>query len=193
MSVIQSQNLTLGSSAPDFFLFDVVTGKNWSLDQIMGDEKRPFLIIIMCNHCPYVKHVEDEIGRIGKTYTDRLAIAAISANDVSLYPDDSPDHLKEQAKRLGFNFPYFYDDRQDTAKAYMATCTPDFYLFDNELKLVYHGQLDGSRPSNNTETNGEDLRNAIDKTLIEEELSQDQKPSVGCNVKWKPGNEPDYV
>lgn len=192
MAVTESLKLELGMKAPDFFLFDVVTDKKWSLDQIKGDQKKPLLIIFMCNHCPYVKHVEEEISNIGKEYADRIAVAAISANEVSLYPDDSPDNLKKQAERLGFNFPYFYDDRQDTAKAFKAACTPDFYLFDEFGLLVYHGQLDGSRPSNNIETNGKDLREAIEKTLIGEVLTEDQKPSVGCNIKWKPGGEPEY-
>lgn len=192
MSVTQSRSLSLGTKAPDFILFDVVTEKNWSLYDIANGEK-PLLIVFMCNHCPYVKHAEREISNIGKTYTNMIAMAAISANDVSLYPDDSPGHLKEQAGRLGFNFPYFYDDRQDVAKDYKASCTPDFYLFNREQKLVYHGQLDSSRPGNNIEPSGDDLRTAIDAVLSGSDQAKDQKPSTGCGVKWKPGGEPDYL
>lgn len=191
MSLVKSSMLPLGTEAPNFILFDVVTERNWSLDDIVGESK-PLLIVFMCNHCPYVKHIEEEIAKIGQTYSDRLAMAAISANDVSFYPDDSPDNLKEQSQRLGFNFPYFYDDRQEVAKEYKATCTPDFFLFDKNRKLVYRGQLDNSRPSNDEPINGNDLRLAIDALLLDQEISSDQKPSFGCSIKWKPGNEPDY-
>lgn len=191
MVVSESVYLSLGKEAPDFILFDVVTKKTWSRDDI-ADGTKPFLVIFMCNHCPYVKHVEEEIANIGKTYTDQVAMAAISANDVSMYPDDSPDNLAKQAERLGFNFPYFYDDRQNVAISFKAHCTPDFYLFDKDLKLAYHGQLDDSRPSNDIEPSGKDLREAIDALLLDKEVSKDQKASVGCSIKWKPGNEPGY-
>lgn len=191
MALTKSSMLPLGTTAPDFILHDVMTGRRWTLTDIIQD--KPFLIIFMCNHCPYVKHVEEEIARVAKTYVDRVAIAAISSNDVASYPDDSPDNLKAQGERLGFNFPYFYDDRQDTAKDYKATCTPDFYLFDKDKKLVYRGQLDDSRPGNGYPTNGKDLREAIETLLSGGAINQDQKPSMGCSIKWKPGNEPDYI
>jgi peroxiredoxin len=183
--------LALGTSAPDFQLPDVVTGATISLATFAG--KKALLVMFVCQHCPFVIHVREELARLGKDYSDRnVGIVAISANDVANYPDDSPDHLKAMAETLGFTFPVCYDESQETAKAYTAACTPDFFLFDGEGKLAYRGQLDDSRPGNDKPVNGQDLRKAIDSLLSDQPTLVDQKPSIGCNIKWKPGNAPDY-
>ncbi len=159
------------------------------LDDLEGADG--LLVMFLCTHCPYVKHVEQELAKIGRDYVDRgLAIVAIGANDADRYPDDAPDKLAEQARRLGFRFPYLYDETQDVARAYTAACTPDFFVFDAERKLVYRGQLDDSRPRNDEPVTGADLRAAIDATLSGQPVPTDQKPSMGCGIKWKPGNEP---
>ena len=186
-----STMLPLGTTAPNFQLSDVVSGKTISLDTF-GDSKA-LLVMFICRHCPFVKHVQQELAKIGRDYGDRpLGIVAISANDAENYPDDSPESLQQMAKELGFNFPICYDETQETSKTYTAACTPDFFLFDSERKLAYRGQLDDSRPSTNTPVTGKDLRNAIDSLLTGTTVNPDQKPSLGCNIKWKPGNEPDY-
>jgi peroxiredoxin len=181
--------LELGTAAPAFRLPDTVSGKTISLETFAG--KQALLVMFICRHCPYVVHVKEELARIGKDYAGKsLGIAAISANDAATHPDDAPDQLKAMAKELGFAFPFCYDESQETAKAYSAACTPDFFLFDRGRALVYRGQLDESRPGNGKPVTGKDLRAAIDAVLAGTPVSPDQRPSIGCNIKWKPGNEP---
>ena len=176
--------LPLGTRAVDFNLPDVITGDQINLKNF--EDKKALLVMFICKHCPYVKHVQSEIAKIGKDYANKsLGIVAISANDISAYPEDSPEGMKEQAKELGFTFPYCYDESQETAKSYTAACTPDFFLFGKERKLVYRGQLDGSRPGNNVPLTGEDLRAAIDAVLEDKSVNSLQKPSTGCSIKWK--------
>ena len=186
-----STMLALGTAAPDFQLPDVVSGETISLNLFSGN--KALLVMFICQHCPFVIHVREELAKIGQDYQDRpLAIVAISANDVANYPNDSPEKLKQMAEEFKFNFPVCYDESQSVSKAYTAACTPDFFLFDGDNKLVYRGQLDDSRPGNGFPVTGEDLRQAIDFTLEGKEIDFAQKPSIGCNIKWKPGNEPDY-
>ena len=186
-----STMMPLGAEAPDFNLPDVVSGEDASLEDF-ADEKA-LLVIFLCRHCPFVQHIKEELARLGREYADRsLGIVAISANDADNYPDDSPESLKEFAEETGFSFPLCHDETQEVAKAYAAACTPDFFLFDENRELVYRGQLDDSRPGNDEPVDGHDLRAAIDAVLAGEPVSEDQKPSIGCNIKWKPGNEPDY-
>lgn len=186
-----STMLPLGTTAPDFQLPDVVSGQTISLDTFADADA--LLVMFICQHCPFVKHVKEELARIGKDYADRpLGIVAISANDVDNYPDDSPEKLLAMAKELDLNFPVCYDETQEVAKTYTAACTPDFFLFDGDKKLVYRGQLDDSRPSTDIPVTGKDLRGAIDAVLAGKPVDPDQMPSMGCNIKWKPGNEPDY-
>ena len=176
--------LNLNADAPDFALPDVASGRIVRRDDFRG--KAGLLVMFICTHCPYVKHVEKELAAIGQDYAGKpLGIVAISSNDALMYPDDSPEGLKKQAQRLGFCFPYLYDETQQVARAYKAACTPDFYLFNRDLKLVYRGELDRSRPGNNVPVNGEDLRGAIDAVLAGKPVSADQRPSIGCNIKWK--------
>ena len=149
--------------------------------------------MFICRHCPFVKHVQTELAQFGKDYANQsVGIVAISANDAKNYPDDSPDSLKAMVQELGFVFPLCYDETQETAKAYTAACTPDFFLFDGDRRLVYRGQLDDSRPGNDKPVNGQDLRAAIDAVLADQSPNSEQKPSIGCNIKWKAGNEPSY-
>lgn len=191
MVLTPSTMLSLGTKAPNFSLKDVVSGQTISLDTFAG--KKALLVMFICKHCPFVKHVQQELAKIGQDYRDHsLGIVAISANDAANYPDDSPENLAVMARELGFNFPICYDETQEVAKAYTAACTPDFFLFDGDYKLVYRGQLDDSRPSNNLPVTGEDLRSAIDRVLADEAIDFEQKPSIGCNIKWKSGNEPEY-
>lgn len=191
MSLTASTMLELGTKAPDFQLPDTVSGQTISLDRFAG--QTALLVIFMCAHCPFVKHVQDEIARIDRDYSDKgLGIVAISANSVETHPDDAPDKLKAMAQEMGFSFPFCYDETQETAKAYTAACTPDFFLFDRDRKLVYRGQLDDSRPGNDKPVNGKDLRSAIDAVLDGRPIEANQKPSMGCNIKWKAGNEPAY-
>jgi len=186
-----STMLPLGTAAPDFQLPDVVSGKTISLDSFA--DSQALLVMFICQHCPFVIHVREELAKIGQDYQDRsLGIVAISANDVANYPNDSPEKLKQMAQEFEFNFPVCYDESQEVSKFYTAACTPDFFLFDGDNKLVYRGQLDDSRPGNGFPVTGEDMRQAIDFTLKGEEIDFAQKPSIGCNIKWKPGNEPDY-
>jgi peroxiredoxin len=183
--------LELGTSAPDFQLPDAVSGNLISLATIAS--KKAFLAMFICCHCPYVKHIQTELANLGNDYADKdIAIVAISANDIANYPDDSPEKMKAMAMELGFTFPFCYDESQENAKAYTAACTPDFFLFDGDRTLVYRGQLDDSRPGNDIPVTGKDLRAAIDTVLADQPLSPDQKPSIGCNIKWKPGNAPAY-
>lgn len=183
--------LPLGTPAPDFALQDVISGDDLSLASFA--DKSALLVMFICQHCPFVKHVEAELARIGQNFAPQgLGVLAISANDVENYPSDSPVNLKQQAVEFGFNFPYAYDETQKVAQAYTAACTPDFFLFDGDRKLAYRGQLDDSRPGNDKPVTGADLRAAITSVLAKEALSVDQKPSIGCNIKWKIGNEPSY-
>ena len=176
--------LELGSPAPDFALPDVVEGGAVRRDDFKGD--KALLVIFICTHCPYVKHVEKGLAALGKDYEEKpLAIVAISSNDATTHPDDSPAGLRQQAETQGFVFPYLYDESQSVAKAYHAACTPDFFLFDENFKLVYRGQFDSSRPGNNIPVTGEDLRTAIDLVLAGKPIPADQHPSIGCNIKWK--------
>ncbi len=191
MARTASTMLELGTSAPDFQLPDAVSGNLISLATIAS--KKAFLAMFICCHCPYVKHIQTELANLGNDYADKdIAIVAISANDIANYPDDSPEKMKAMAMELGFTFPFCYDESQETAKAYTAACTPDFFLFDGDRTLVYRGQLDDSRPGNDIPVTGKDLRAAIDTVLADQPLSPDQKPSIGCNIKWKPGNAPAY-
>lgn len=191
MALTPSTMLPLGTQAPNFNLPDVVSGKIVSLNSFSG--KKALLVMFLCRHCPYVQHVKEELARLGTDYAGKSAgIVAISANDAAHYPDDAPAKLKEMAHELGFGFPFCYDESQEIAKAYTAACTPDFFLFDEARKLVYRGQLDDSRPGNGKPVNGKDLRTAIEAVLSGERVVPDQKPSIGCNIKWKKGNEPAY-
>ena len=181
---MESVMVSLGTSAPQFSLPDVVTGQSYSLDSFA--DKTALLVMFMCRHCPYVVHVEQEIARIGRDYDGTgLGIIGISSNDPVQYPDDAPPRLKEMAKRLAFTFPFCFDEAQDIAKAYRAACTPDFYLFDRERRLIYRGQLDDSRPGCSTPVTGRDLRAAIDAVLAGKPVDSNQRASVGCSIKWK--------
>ncbi|MGQ0694409.1 MAG: thioredoxin family protein [Nitrospiraceae bacterium] len=184
--------LPLGTQAPAFELSDVVTGQTCSLDSFR--DKIAVLVMFICRHCPYVVHVEQELARIGRDYHEStLGIVAISSNDPLGYPDDAPQRLKQMAERLGFTFPFCWDETQEVAKAYRAACTPDFYLFDSERRLVYRGQLDDSRPGNNKPVTGRDLRAAIEAVLAGKPVDSNQRASIGCSIKWKPGNAPPYA
>lgn len=191
MVLTPSTMLPLSTPAPSFQLPDVVSGETISLETFA--EKQALLVMFICRHCPFVKHIQQELAKIGKDYANTdLGIVAISANDAQKHPDDAPDKLKAMAQELGFEFPLCYDETQEVAKAYTAACTPDFFLFDAQKRLVYRGQLDDSRPSNNKPVNGKDLRDAIACVLTNQPIDAQQKPSIGCNIKWKPGNEPKY-
>jgi peroxiredoxin len=184
MALTESTMLSLGTIAPDFAITDVVTGSIVRRDDFRG--QKALLVLFICTHCPYVKHVEKGLAALGKDYAGKpLAIVAISSNDATTYPDDSPAGLKRQAETLGFVFPYLYDETQAVAHAYKAACTPDIFLFDADFRLVYRGQFDGSRPGNGVPVTGEDLRQAIDHVLSGKSVPTDQRPSIGCNIKWK--------
>lgn len=183
--------LDLGTKAPQFSLSDVVSGKEVSLETFEDD--KALLVIFMCNHCPYVKHIREGIVELANEYIQKgVGIVAVNSNDVEKYPDDSPEKMAEEAKEYSYPFPYLYDESQEVAQAYRASCTPDFFLFDGNQELVYRGQFDDSRPGNDVEVTGSDLREALDLLLEEGEIVEQQKPSMGCNIKWKKGNEPDY-
>lgn len=184
MSLTPSNMLPLGTKAPDFSLIDSVTNNLVSLDNVRGEKGT--VVMFICNHCPYVKHVNSEIVRVCNDYSvTGFGFVAISSNDAEKYPEDAPDKMWENARKHNFTFPYLYDETQEVAKAYDAACTPDFYLFDADLKLIYRGQLDNSRPGNGIPVNGRDLREAIDNVLNNNPQRKDQKPSMGCNIKWK--------
>jgi peroxiredoxin len=184
MSLTESTMLSLGTIAPDFALTSVVTGKTVHRDDFRG--QKAMLVMFICAHCPYVKHINEGLAALGKDYAGKpLAIVAISSNDAATHPADSPAGLKQQAETFGFPFPYLYDESQAVAHAYKAACTPDFFLFDGDLRLVYRGQFDSSRPSNGIPVTGEDLRAAIDQVLAGTPVPADQRPSIGCNIKWK--------
>ena len=185
-----STMLPLGTEAPDFTLPDY-NGQSVSRDDFRG--KKGLLVVFMCNHCPYVKHVAPELAKLGKDYMPKdIGMVGISSNDVDNYPDDSPEKMKEEAAAQGYDFAYLFDGEQTAARDYKAACTPDFYLFDDQLKLVYRGQLDDSRPKEGSVPNGADLRAAIDALLNGQPMPETQKPSIGCNIKWKAGAEPEY-
>ncbi|MGC9528220.1 MAG: thioredoxin family protein [Limnospira sp.] len=191
MALTASTMLDLGTKAPDFQLKDVTSGETISPDTFA--DKKALLVMFICSHCPFVKHVQDELAKLGNDYLPKgVSLVAISSNSVQTHPQDGPEHLKTQAETVGFPFPYCYDETQDVAQAYTAACTPDFFLFDGDRKLVYRGQLDDSRPGNNKPVTGVDLRAALDKVIAGESISEDQKPSMGCNIKWHPGREPSY-
>ena len=185
--------LPLGTPAPDFELPDTVSGERLGLDQI-AEGRDGLLVMFICAHCPFVIHVEKELARLGQDYggPGRLGIAAISSNSTWTHPEDAPDKLKAMAVRLGFSFPYLYDESQDVAKSYTAACTPDFFLFDASRRLAYRGRLDASRPGNGVPVDGRDLRSAIDSVLAGKAPTASQTPSAGCNIKWRPGNAPSY-
>ncbi len=191
MALTPSTMLPLGTTAPEFSLTDVVTGETVTLQSFDG--AKALLVMFICRHCPYVKHVRNELAEIDHDYANsELAIVAIGSNDADEYPDDAPDKLAGLAEEMGFSFHFCYDEPQETARAYTAACTPDFFLFDADHKLVYRGQLDDSRPGNGIPVSGRDLRAAIDAVLNDMPVSIEQTPSIGCNIKWKPGNEPAY-
>lgn len=184
MAHTESTMLELGTIAPDFALPDVVTGKTVRRDDFKG--KDALLVMFICPHCPYVKHIEQTLGTLGSDYAEKpLAIVAISSNDVTTHPADSPEGMKAQAQTYGFVFPYLYDQSQDVAHAYNAACTPDFFLFNRDFRLMYRGQYDASRPGSGIPVTGEDLRTAIDAVLAGRAAPEDQRPSLGCNIKWK--------
>jgi peroxiredoxin len=186
--------LPLGTLAPDFKLPDVVSGEVISLSDFAN--KKALLVIFLSRHCPFVQHIKFELAKLGQDYTQsadsNLGIVAISANDITTHPDDAPEFLKAFAQELDLTYPLLFDETQETAKNFFAACTPDFFLFDANQKLVYRGQLDDSRPQNGIPVTGKDLRAAINAVLAGQVVTWEQKPSIGCNIKWKPGNEPAY-
>jgi peroxiredoxin len=190
MVAVNSTMLALGTQAPPFRL-PSATGGSVSVEDF--PDARALLVMFICNHCPFVKHVRDELIRLAKDYQARgVAVVAINANDWSAYPDDSPELMEKEAREFGYPFAYLYDETQEVAKAYRAACTPDYFLFDADRKLVYRGQLDNSRPGNQEPVNGKDLRAALDAVLDGRAVTDPQRPSLGCNIKWRSGKEPDY-
>jgi thiol-disulfide isomerase/thioredoxin len=186
-----STMLPLGTPAPDFALPDAVSGRTVRKGDF--DRKRGLLVIFMCNHCPFVKHVREGLARFSKEYASKdLAVVGINANDPASHPDDAPAKMKAEAAAAGYAFPYLYDESQEVAKAYTAACTPDFFLFGPDRRLAYRGQFDDSRPESGIPVSGKDLRAAVDALLAGRPVPKEQKPSVGCNVKWRAGNEPPY-
>ena len=191
MSLTPSTMLPLGTPAIDFKLPDVTSGKLYSLKDFSS--KKGLLIMFICQHCPYVQHIKHELAKLGRDYAGKsIGIVGISSNDAENYPDDAPEELAKFVKEAGIPYPLLHDESQDVAKFYTAACTPDIFLFNRERRLVYRGQLDDSRPGNNKPVTGKDLRAAIEAVLADKPVSQDQRPATGCNIKWKPGNEPTY-
>lgn len=189
MVLTPSTMLPLGTPAPDFSLPDPA-GKIVSLADFAG---KPLLVMFICNHCPYVKHVADGLAKLGRDYQAKgVAVVGISSNDVKSHPDDAPAKMADEIKARGYTFPYLFDETQEVAKAYRAACTPDFYVFDKQHKLVYRGQMDASRPESGIPVTGDDLRAALDAVLAGKPVSDQQRASIGCNIKWKPGNAPEY-
>ncbi len=189
-STPSTMDLAIGSPAPSFRLPDA-RGRMVSIDDFR--DAPALLVMFICNHCPFVQHIRTELSRFARDYSARgLAIVAINSNDVAAYPDDGPEQMLEEAKRMQYVFPYLLDSTQAVAKAYRAACTPDFFLFDRDRKLAYRGQFDASRPGNEIPVSGTDLRRAADAALAGRAVAGEQRPSIGCNIKWKPGNEPDY-
>ncbi len=190
MVLVDSTMLPLGTPAPPFALPDT-QGQLVSLDDFKAAPV--LLVMFICNHCPYVKHIRQELARLGRDYQALgVAVVGINANDADNYPDDSPEKMKTEIASAGYTFPYLYDATQQVAHAYQAACTPDFFVFDENRKLVYRGQLDNSRPGNNKPVTGADLRAALDAVLAGKPVATPQIPSAGCNIKWNPGNAPDY-
>ena len=190
MAATPSTMVPLGTPAPPFSLPDT-TGRMVSLDDFAGAPA--LLVMFICNHCPFVKHVASELAALGRQYQDKgVAIVAINANDVANYPDDRPEKMAAEVRDRGYTFPYLYDESQEVARAYKAACTPDFFVFDSDHKLIYRGQLDDSRPGNGVPVTGADVRAALDAVLAGKKPATQQMPSIGCNIKWKRGNAPDY-
>jgi thiol-disulfide isomerase/thioredoxin len=190
MAKTPSTMLKLGTPLPAFSLTDAVTGGEFSNAQATG---KATLVMFICNHCPFVKHVMDELGRLGNAYAGKgVSVFAINSNDVAAHPDDAPEHMKSLAESREWRFPFLFDESQETAKAFHAACTPDFFVFDANRKLAYRGQLDDSRPGNGVEVSGRDLRAALDAVLSGGPAPEEQRPSVGCNIKWKADNAPVY-
>jgi len=184
MARTPSTMVRLGTKAPDFTLPDTVSGKSLSLTNIEGETAT--MIMFICNHCPFVKHVNTELVRLADDYKNKgIGFVAISSNDVINHPDDAPGLMTQVAKRLKYPFPYLYDESQETAKAYDAACTPDFFIYDKDLQLFYRGQLDDSRPGNEIPVTGKDIRRALDCIINDQPVPQEQRPSIGCNIKWK--------
>ena len=189
MVLTPSQMIDLGSTAPDFSLPDT-SGNTVSRSDFAG---KPLLVMFICNHCPFVIHLRDDLAKTCKEYEAKgVAVVGISANDVAKHPDDGPEKMAEEVKKIGYTFPYLYDESQEVAKAYRAACTPDFFLYDTNHKLAYRGQYDDSRPESDTPVTGSDIRVAMDAVLAGNAPLSDQKNSIGCNIKWREGNEPDY-
>ncbi len=190
MVAVNSVMVPIGTEAPDFQLKDT-SGKIVRRDDFRG--KRGLLVMFICNHCPFVKHIQSELVKLTIEYQEKgIGILGINSNDADKYPEDSPEKMREEIKKAGYTFPYLYDETQEVAKKYKAACTPDFFLFDENFKLVYRGQFDDSRPGNGKLITGIDLRTALDCLLQNKPIPEHQKPSIGCNIKWKPGNEPEY-
>ncbi len=190
MAQTESTMAALGMAAPDFALPDT-GGRTVALGDFV--DAPGLLVAFICNHCPFVKHIRDELAQAGKRYQGKgLAVVGISSNDVGAFPQDGPELMAGAVEELGYTFPYLFDETQSVAKAYTAACTPDFFLFNNERRLVYRGQFDGSRPGNDVPVTGADLGAAVEALLEGHPISPDQRPSIGCNIKWKAGNEPDY-
>ena len=186
-----STMLALGTEAPDFELMNI-DGRLVKRDDFRGSQA--LLVMFICNHCPFVKHIAAELARLAIDYRSRgVAMVAINSNDAKKYPDDSPAKMAEEAQARGYIFPYLFDETQEVAHAYHAACTPDLFLFDGEMKLAYRGQLDSSRPSNGLPVTGEDLRKALDAVLEGKDIPEPHRPSIGCSIKWREGNEPDYM
>ncbi|REK17973.1 MAG: thioredoxin family protein [Planctomycetota bacterium] len=190
MVLTPSTMLPLGTKAPEFSLPNV-DGRQVSLSDFPN--AKAYLVVFMCNHCPYVIHVAPELAKLAEEYQKKgVAVVGINSNDVSSHPADSPEKMVHEVEERGYTFPYLFDDTQEVAKAYHAACTPDFYVFDKDMKLAYRGQLDSSRPDSGVPLTGQDLRAALDTVLAGKSVTADQKPSIGCNIKWKAGGEPDY-
>jgi peroxiredoxin len=190
MVSVNSTMLELGTAAPNFALDDP-EGRTWTLSDF--DDKAALLVAFLCNHCPYVKHIGETLGTLTRRWADDgVGTVGINSNDVESYPDDAPDKMVQTARQYGWTFPYLVDGEQTVAHAYHAACTPDFFLFGPDRRLFYRGQFDDSRPRNNTAVTGADLSRAVDAVLAGSDRPEEQWPSMGCNIKWKPGNEPDY-
>lgn len=193
MVTVQSQMLPLGTEAPDFELENVNPNVDADAVALSDFADQPLLVMFLCNHCPYVKHVRERLADVTRDYMERgVAVVGITSNDAEQYPDDSAEATAKECERVGYAFPYLFDGTQEVAKAYRAACTPDFYLFDADHALVYRGQFDATRPGGGQEATGEDLTAAVDAVLEGGEVPDEQAPSAGCNIKWRPGNAPDY-
>ncbi len=188
---VTSTMLPLGTRAPDFRLPDP-SGRVWARDDFAGAPA--LLVMFLCNHCPYVRHIRDALASATREFQERgVAVVGINSNDIVAYPDDAPERMEEEARAVGYEFPYLVDETQEVASAYRAACTPDFFVFDGDRRLVYRGQFDDSRPANRRNVTGADLRAAIDAVLTGRAITLEQQPSMGCNIKWKPGREPDWA